>query len=285
MQNDRPPPRRGDPRARPSRFVCALDPLLFSSVWAAWVAACLVLAASLAMELRPAPSVIALATAGTLVVYNVDRLRDLERDRYGSPLRSAFVERNRRLLVAVVGAAALLSLLLALRLGSGVWLLCAVGLAIGLLHRRLKGWRAFKACYVTAVWIGVVVGLPALAAQGEAVPAAALHVGWVAASLGCALGANLVASNLGEAAQASEGASESAVAERRARLVLAFALCVVGAGVAGLGPTTVKPLAWVGIAEATSIWAWQPGERYGLAVLDGALGAGGLAAVLLLSRL
>ncbi|MBW2274403.1 MAG: hypothetical protein JRG96_14115 [Deltaproteobacteria bacterium] len=269
-------PRRGDPLARPSRILRALDPLLFSSVWAACVAGSLALAASLAMELRPSLTVIGLATAGTLVVYNVDRLRDLERDRATAPLRSAFVERNRAHLVALVGAAAVLSLLLALRMEPAVWLLCAAGLVLGLLHRRLKGWRAFKTCYVTAVWIGVVVGLPALAPQRGSEPESALHVAWVTASLGCSLGANLVASNLGQAG-GYPGPG------RRAQLALAFALSVIAAGVASLGPGTVKPLAWVGIAEATSVLAWRPGERYGLAALDGALLGGGLAAVVFAS--
>jgi hypothetical protein len=256
----------------------ALDPLLFSSVWAAWVAASLVLAASLAMELQPSLAVIALATAGTLVVYNVDRLRDLERDRSASPRRSAFVERNRPLLAGLVGAAALLCLFLALQMEPGVWMLCAGALAIGLLHRRLKGGGAFKAFYVSAVWVGIVVGLPALALQGGETPRGALHVAWVVAGLGGPLGANLIASNLGDLASGAGGSSGPG---SRARRRLALTLCLVAAGIAGIGPSSVKPLVWVGVAEAASIWAYRPDERYRLAVLDGALLVGGLAAALL----
>ena len=50
--------------------------------------------------------VAALAAAGTLVVYNVDRLRDLEKDRLTAPARSAFVERWRGPLLALTAAAA-----------------------------------------------------------------------------------------------------------------------------------------------------------------------------------
>jgi hypothetical protein len=249
-----------------------VDPLLFSSLWAACVAASLVLAASLAMELPPSMAVIGLAASGTLVVYNVDRLRDLERDRKTSPLRSAFVERNRPILSGLVGAAALLSLLLALGMGPRVWLLCAAGLAVGLLHRRLKGVLALKTLYVSAVWVGVVVGLPALAPSGESEAGRALHVGWVLASLGCALGANLIASNHGKPGEGIEDAPPAAPA----RPHLALVLSIVGAGIATLGPSVVRPLAWVGIAEALSIWAYRCDERYGLLVLDGALLAGAI---------
>jgi len=280
MQNDRPPARSGAPRPRPSRILQALDSLLFSSLWAAWVAASLVLAASLAMELHPSLAVIALAAAGTLVVYNVDRLRDLERDRSTSPQRSAFVEQNRRFLAGLAGAAGLLCLILALQMDKAVWMLCAGALAIGLLHRRLKGGRAFKAFYVSAVWVAIVVGLPALALQGSEVPRGALHVAWVVASLGGPLGANLIASNL-IPSRLGDGVRGSSEPPSRARLRLALMLCGVAAGIAALGPSSVKPLAWVGLAEAASIWTYRPGERYGLAVLDGALLAGSLVAALL----
>ena len=66
-----------------------LDAVAFSSVWVAAAAGALCAAASLAMGVTPAFSVAGIAVSGTLFVYNVDRLRDFDRDRATTPQRSA----------------------------------------------------------------------------------------------------------------------------------------------------------------------------------------------------
>ena len=87
----------------------AVDAAVFSSAWLAAAAAGLVAASARAMEIPLDPRLLGLAAAGTLVVYNVDRLRDLERDRLTAPARSAFVERWCDALVLGTGAAALIA--------------------------------------------------------------------------------------------------------------------------------------------------------------------------------
>ena len=69
--------------AEPSRWaVRGLEFLAFTGLWPAAVAAALVAACSWALEPRAGlgqvTPLIGLASLGTLVVYNVDRLRDLE---------------------------------------------------------------------------------------------------------------------------------------------------------------------------------------------------------------
>ena len=63
-----------------------LDAVVFSSLWLALTAAALLVAASGALGATADPRAVGLAFFGTLVIYNLDRLRDLERDRATSPI-------------------------------------------------------------------------------------------------------------------------------------------------------------------------------------------------------
>ena len=92
-------PRFPDPGSLRSHV---LDPLVYSSIWMASAAACLAFAAGKAMELPFPTRAGGLIFCGILLVYNLDRLRDLERDRLTSPRRSAFIARYRRLLWGLV---------------------------------------------------------------------------------------------------------------------------------------------------------------------------------------
>jgi hypothetical protein len=256
----------------PPTIRAALDALAFSSVWLAAAAGGLCAAASLAMGFPPAASVVAMACAGTLVVYNVDRLRDLERDRATTPDRSAFVARHAAVLTGLAVAATLVALGLAVTLGSRPVLLLAPVLVLGLAHRRLKRLPFAKAAYLATAWLAVSVGLPAVVTGGGS------HAGWVAAVLAAALLANAIASNVrdGEAALARLGP--------RAPLRIARALAALGILLGALGPPPVRPLAAVPALTLVSLLGFRPSERYGLIVVDGALLAGALVAIGMLSR-
>jgi len=258
------------PRTSPStldRGSGLIDPMLFSGVWAACVALTLTLASGLALGLADWPSVptLALSFAGTLAIYNVDRLRDLERDRVTAPLRSAWVEQNRRRLLGVTGVAFAICLALGLRAGPGVWILCGGCLAIGLLHRRLKRGRVAKVVYVTGVWVVVVVGLPTVAVGGSAMPE---RLPWVGGVMMLAIAPNLIASNL--------PADDLALSWLWAARVLA----ACGVVLALLGPASVTALGLVPLAQGAALLSTRPSERYRLAVLDGSLLLGGLGAAL-----
>ncbi len=245
----------------------ALDALAFSSVWLAAAGGALCAASSLAMGFPPALPVGAIACAGTLVVYTVDRLRDLERDRATTPARSAFVARHARVLTGLATAATLVALGLAGTLGTRPVLLLAPVLALGLAHRRLKRLPFAKAAYVAAAWLAVVVGLPAVVAAGET------NLRWVAILLAAALLANAIVSNVcdGEAAISRLGP--------RLPLRIARALAALGVVLGALAPTPVRPLAAVPAAILASLLGFRPSERYGLIVVDGALLAGALVAI------
>lgn len=244
-----------------------IDTIVFSSVWLAAAAGALVAAASGAMGIITHPLAVGLAISGTLVVYNVDRLRDVERDRLTSPVRSSFIHRHQAGLLGLTAAAAVTSALLTLSAGTEAALALAPVLLIGLLHRRLKRFAAVKSAYVTASWLCVVVGLPWV------LDPRAAHVGWVAAILAASVGANAIASNLRDFEAGVERHGE-VVALRVARAIagLGVALCV-------LAPEPAGSLLAVPLLTLIALARFQSTERFGLFIVDGALLFGGLAAI------
>ncbi len=238
-----------------------LDALAFSSVWVSGAAALLTAAAAKAMAVPAPPEALVIAFAGTFFVYNVDRLRDVARDRETSPERTAFVTTHRARLRALSAGAALLAVAAGLRAGAEVAGLAAAVLLLGLVHRRIKHVPLAKALYIAGAWTAIVVGLPALLAP------AATGIPRVAAVLSMTLLANAVASSVRdeEAGAARYGPERSL---RFARLFAAAGLVLCLAG----GPEA--RLVFIPGATLAALVAFRPGERYGLLVVDGALAAG-----------
>lgn len=247
------------------------DALVFSNLWVAGAAVALCAAASLALGSVPGGPLLGLVLCGTLVVYNVDRLRDLERDRVTAPERSAFVARHRRALVWLTGVAALAAAVLVLRLGPGAWWLLLPVLAAGLLHRRLKRLVWFKPAYLVGAWLAVTAGLPAVRAGATA------SLGWVLLLFATALMANAAASNLRDAEGASAWLGERTV------LRAARTLCAAGVLAATLAPPLLAPLGLVPGLTLVALVGFRADERYGLVVVDGALLVGGALACLWLA--
>jgi hypothetical protein len=245
-----------------------LDTLAFSSVWVAAAAAALVAAASRALEIPFDPRLAGLAAAGTLVVYNVDRLRDLERDRLTAPVRSAFVERWRSALLGLAAAAAAAAVALTWLCGPRVFLVLLPTAAAGLLHRRLKHLVWAKGGYIALAWTAVAVGLPAVTA---AAPRNTLQVSVIVL---LAVYANAIASNIRDA--------EAGAARIGLQRALHISRLVAGASllVAAVGPTPVRPLLAVPLLTLGALVFFRADERYGLVVVDGALLVGALIATL-----
>ena len=252
-----------------------LEVLAFSGIWPASVAAGLIATCGLVLvdspSLGPLATAMALGAAGTLVVYNIDRLRDLHRDRTTAPARSAFVERHREALIALSVASAGACLPLAAMLPSTTWWACGVALGLGLFHRRLKGGhRAFAVFYVTLAWLAVVLGIPAATFAGEL--QSPLGMAIVASALGPSIAANLIASDL-------RGHSLDKLTRRRLRT----GTWIVLAGCLGpLAASGFRPLIAIPVAVCASLAGFRPSEYYGLLGLDGALLLGALPAIALL---
>lgn len=252
---------------RLGRLLAVLDALVFSGLWVAMAAAALVVAVTLALGAAPDPRVVTLAFAGTFAVYGVDRVRDHARDAERAPVRSAFVRRNRRLLAACIAVSGAIAAACALALGPRTVVLAGVAGAIGLLHRRLKERILFKAGYITAVWLIVVVGLPALAAT----PAATTLM-WICALIGPSLLANAIAFNVRD--------QEALVARlgRRRALAIAITWAAFPLLLACFAPRDQRPLAAIPLATLLALLGFRSDERYAHVVVDGALLVGAVAA-------
>jgi len=235
---------------------------VFSSVWVAAAAAALVAASSRSIGTAIDPFTVGLAFCGTLVVYNVDRLRDIARDSHTAPHRTRFVKSHEGSLRTLTALGAATAFVLAVGAGREVIVLLLPVLAAGLLHRRLKRFAFAKPVYVTCAWLAVVVGLPWTRSPH------AEHVGWTLTVLGAAVLANAIASNVRdqEAGAARIGA--------RAALGVARGLAGVAVILALAAPAPVRILTPVPVATLLVLLAFQQEERYGLVVVDGALMAG-----------
>ena len=246
----------------------ALDALAFSSAWVAAGAGAACAAAARALSVPVSIPAVALAIGGTLAVYNVDRLRDLERDRETSPLRSAFVLRHARALRVLAAAGGAVAVASALRAGPRVAALAGAVLALGLLHRRMKGIPFAKAFYIAGAWTAVVAGVPALVGpEPRGIPGVVL-------ALYLTLFGNAVASSArdGEAGPALVGVGRA--------LAMARACAFAGLAIAALAPEPASRIASIPLLTLLALAAFRPTERYGLVVLDGALLAGGALALL-----
>jgi len=245
-----------------------LDAVVFSSLWLAAAAGALLAASARGLEVPIDPRLVALAAAGTLVVYNLDRLRDLERDRLTAPARSRFVERWRSALVLLTAAAAVAAAALAWLTGPRVLAVLLPTAAAGLFHRRLKRLTWAKGAYIAAAWTAVVVGLPWVTAGAVRQPVATTLVVFLAVY------ANAIASNVRDAE-----AGAARVGLRRA-LQLSRGVAAASLALAVLGPAPLRPLLALPLLTLASLVAFRGDERYGLVVVDGALLAGGLIAAL-----
>lgn len=254
----------------PALVVRAADAFAFSSGLAASIGASLSLVASGVLGVSDPASWAFLAGSGTFIIYSLDRLRDLDRDRAISPLRTAFVLRNRQRLYAAVSIAAIGFVATLLLAPPSIILLClAIGL-VGLFHRRLKQAAALKTAYVSLAWVAGCVGIPWLA-SGRASGGP-----WIAGILLASLAANLIASNLrdgqGEAREPTDRGSAAQV------LWLARGMAVLAITIVLISPAALRALIWIPICEGLTLARFRPTERYGHIAVDGGLLVGALLA-------
>lgn len=268
-----PPPAEATPEdAEPPTAPSAIEALAYSPLLPAAIAGTVTLAVARAAGTPEPAHWSLLAATGAFVVYAVDRLRDRGGDRASKPTRSAFFERHARALWGATAAAALVAAALLLRVppavGAGV---LGVG-ALGLLHRRLKGFAPIKTLYVSFAWMAVCAGLPWLGTGRGPIE-------WLVPLLWLVFAANLIASNL------RDDEAHLLRDEPRRVLALARAAAVASLVLALLGPATIRSLACIPAAELLALAFYRPTEHYGHVHVDGALLGGALSSLLLRSLL
>ena len=254
-------------------FVAAAEAFAYSSGLAAAVGGGLALAVGRALGSDSAWTAAALVGSAVLFIYGVDRLRDVEGDRAGSPRRTDFVVRHRRRLGLAALLAGLCVAWLLLHAPAAVFSLCAVLGAVGLFHRRLKQSVPWKIGYVATAWTVACVGVPWLWSAGR--PEAEMETAiWAAILVGASLVSNLVASNL------REGKTGRWHSPWRPEAVIAGArFALIGSVLAAVAaPDSITPLAWIPAAEAVGLSFFRPTERYGHLAVDGALLVGAILA-------
>lgn len=250
------------------------DGLAYSSGVATAVGGSLTYAVGRALSVPHPGRWAALVVAATFFVYNVDRLRDVLRDRATSPRRTAFVERHREALAFAAMAAAGAAGVLVLSSPARVVALCAAVGCVGLLHRRLKRGRRWKIGYVAAAWSAVCIGVPWLARGVD--EGAALDAVFALALIAPAVHANVIASNL-RTGKSPAGSQDAASALRLARnLALGATL------LAAFAPPPVAALGFVPAAESVALGCFRRSERYSHFAVDGALAVGAALAILVL---
>ncbi len=254
-----------------ARSTALLDAFAWSSALVGCAAVALAAAAARALDTPPDSAVLGFAFCGTIVVYCFDRLRDVDHDRASSPLRSAYIDEHWRPVVSFAEFAVAASFPTAFAAGPRVVAIAAAVAAFGLAHRQLKQFAWAKPLYLTGSWTAVTVGMPAVAADGVDFA----RVGWVAGIVALAVQANVVLSNLRD----REGLAGRL--PQRVALVSAGGFALGSLALAWLGPHEARPLAAVPLAMLLAVVGYQPGERYGALVVDGALVAGGLGALLI----
>jgi len=246
-----------------------LDALVFSNLWMAAAAGALVAAASRAMGTAIRPEAVGLAIAGTLVVYNVDRLRDLHRDRHASRDRSAFIAEHEGRLRALTAAAAAASLYFGAHAGWPAALMLLPVLGVGLSHRRIKRFENAKIVYIAASWTCVGFGLPAVLAPDPQ------NLHWVAATLAATMLANVIAFNVRDEEPHVERVS------RRRALQIAHVCAGIGVALGALAPSPSGALIAIPLATLLALVGYRPTERFSPLFVDGALLVGSLIAAAL----
>jgi len=252
-----------------------VDSLAFSALFPAAIAFTFSLVSSHALNADPTSRetlhFAVLAAAGSFVVYGIDRLRDRQRDRQTSPLRTAFTDQYATAIVSATGLAGLILLISLATAPLRIGLLCAVVGGLGLLHRRLKTIASIKTLYVSLAWTAVCGGIPWLAldtTQREPRAAALL-----AAILFASIASNLIASNL------RDNEAHLLRSEPRRVLILGRIVALAGLALAFAGPAPFLALAWIPAFELLALGFFRPTEHYGHLGVDGALLVGALASL------
>jgi len=259
----------------PLFFFRVADVFAFSSGLAATIGGLLSLIASQILDASGVGSWALLVASGTFIIYSLDRLRDTDRDRETSPMRTAFVLRNRQRLYAAVGGAATVFAATLLTAPPRIILLCMVIGLVGLLHRRLKKVAALKAAYVSLAWVAACVGIPWLASEsGRDGPGP-----WLACVLFASLTANLIASNLrdDEGQGKAEAEADTVRGSRRSALWIARTMAILAIVVTLAAAAPLRPLVWIPVFEGLALACFRPTERYGQLAVDGALLVGAVA--------
>jgi hypothetical protein len=227
-----------------------MDWLVHSGIWVGACAVALLLAAARSMGSDPSWPLIAVVGLGTVAVYGFDRWSVL---RAGTPFW---------VLPALPAA------ILGLRLSVGAVAILVCVCCLALVHARLRHLPWAKPLYITAAWIGVVIGLPWVLRGPGPIPVVLtpLALAVVANVLGC---------------DAVDREAEAAQVDPRKVWWLARILALTGV-VVGLMSPGAQAIAVVPAVLLLALIPWPSSRRWAERGLDGALLVGAMLASFLM---
>ncbi len=202
---------------------------------------------------------------GTLLIYNIDHLKDIKSDKVTNPERTDFIEKNKSLLKAIVVVSLLASTYLLFQIGIYKTLILIPAFFIGIFHWKLKKNKVFSILYITLSWTVVVTIFPLM---GEFYSRKDLVL------LTTIFGLVFMA-NASVFVASEHGSKTVGRAVISSKIIVVIALVI-----ALLLSTEMRPLAFIPALTLIALIYYKPDERYNLFIMDGALLVGGLLSVL-----
>ncbi len=98
---------------------------------------------------------------GTLTIYNIDHLMDLNNDESTNPQRVNFIKNNKILIYIIITLSFIICSASVFVIDIKIILILVIPFVLGLLHRKLKSNSFFSAIYITFSWLIVTMLLPA----------------------------------------------------------------------------------------------------------------------------
>ncbi len=205
------------------------------------------------IHVSPSYEILFLIFVGTLTVYNLDHLSDLNADRVTNPLRYRFIMSNLGKVFLLTRVSVLLSFVLVVEVGVGKILFLFPVFLFGIFHNKLKGNTFFSASYITISWIVVVIIFPATI-NGKF---------WESLPMGCVVGTALFANAY--ACGLREGQAAHTTIPKVPILV------AISGVILGLLFSRLKQLIAIPAVTAATLFLFEEDELFETMYLDGAL--------------
>lgn len=241
----------------------SINYLIYSSVFVSLISSILSIVCLFTLGNKISVDVTLLIFFGTLLIYNLDHLKDIGSDRFTNPERTKFIYKNELLLKTIVVISFAISTYLFFYIGIDMTSILIPVFVIGVFHWKLKNNQLFSIIYITLSWTVVVVIFPTLGVVDKN-----NNLLLTAIIMGLSFLANATVFM----------ASENKF--RHTTVLIAKVLVFIAVIVAILSPSQLKPFAFIPGLTFIALLFYKPVERYNLIYMDGSLLVGGILCVL-----
>jgi len=142
-------------------FIKFIESLAYSGSIAALLASSITIFTMIFLDTGINYILLVLIFSGTFTVYNIDHLRDLDKDNQTNPKRVKFIKDNKTLILILTTISFMISCSVIFLTGFEILYFLILPFLLGILHRRLKWVPLTAAFYITLSWLTVTVLLPA----------------------------------------------------------------------------------------------------------------------------